>query len=161
MSKDIFQASLQDGEAGSTKSYDIRKFFYVAFFGGIIATLILALKNAKWLKAGDKVLKIIFIAGCAALLIKVVISGNALNWIASIESLSPAGIKQAKWVLRGVSVGFYLFIYYLLKDKFHQHMVTIGDTEPLLKDSIFLIAIGGIIETIIIFGGVFVIGFFI
>jgi hypothetical protein len=158
MSADIFQASLQEGEYDSTKSYDIGKFIYIAFFGGIIPTLILSLKNAKWLKADHRVLKIIFVAGIAALLIKVVILGVSLDWVTSFQSISSSG---SRWLMRGVSVGFFLASNYLLKDKYHQHLVIIGETEPLLKDAIIWIFIGKIIESIILFVGVFTIGFII
>lgn len=161
MSEEIFKASLQEGQVNSTKSYEIRKLLYVAFFGGVIPTLVLALKNARWLKTGNKISKILMTTGILAILIKIFIFGNALRWDASLETMSAAGVREARWIMRAISVGFYLVCYYLLKDKYQQHMVTVGETESIMSNGIMWVILGGIIEAVITYGGVFAIGYFI
>lgn len=162
MTEDIFQPSLSEGESYRTKSYNINRLFLVAFFGGIISTLVLGTRNMQWLKSDRKLMNVILALGIIALIAKMIFYGNMLNWQFSTASLAAVGLKrELRWIFRVVSVGLYLIYYYAMKNRFQQHLVTGGVMEPLLKDAIVWILVGGIVESIIVLGGVFVIGNFI
>jgi len=127
-----------------TKTYDISKLFYVAFFGGTIPTTILLARNAKWLRLSNKCIFLIYLVGTLILLSKVtvasLITGHIINFNQREIRL---GVKVADVVL-------YLIVYFLMKERFTKHILTGGDTEPLLKTSIVWIAIGILIEFILL-----------
>lgn len=162
MNEEIFKPSLNSEDGFGTSSYDISKLFYVAFFGGIVPTMVLGTMNARWLRIDKRVINFLLALGAAALIAKIIVYGNLMNWSLAKESLAVAGgNKGMRWGFRAVSVSVFLIYYFSLKQKFQQHLVIEGEIKPLLTDAILWIILGGIIEIILIIGGVAVLGSFI
>ena len=74
MEENLFKPTIQEGQFEATKSYDINKLFYVAFFGGILATIIVSTRNAKWLKITKQTINLLIGIGIGLLLVKVFLS---------------------------------------------------------------------------------------
>jgi hypothetical protein len=70
MSQDIYQPSLEQGEDYQTRTYDINRLWYVAFLGGLVPTMILAARNAGWLRVDRKIINLVTGLGAAMLLVK-------------------------------------------------------------------------------------------
>lgn len=159
MNEEVFKSSLNSEDSYGTSSYDISKLFYVAFWGGIVSTIVLGTMNARWLRIDKKVINFLLALGALALIAKIVVYGSLMNWDVAMDSLREVGGKrELRWGFKAVSIGVFLIYYYAMKQKFQQHLVIEGEIKPLLKDAILWIILGGIIEAIFITGGVFVLG---
>lgn len=140
--QDLYESSLDQGWQ-ETKTYDINKFFLVAFFGGVIPMLVLGIRNAKWLRVSLKWIYPLIAFGIVLLLAKY------LLYVPSIEGDAFIDNRMVRYGYKAGSIILFLLFKLLLNKAFNQHLVTHGETEPLLKDAIIWIIIGGIIEVII------------
>jgi hypothetical protein len=138
----LYESSLEQGW-NETKTYDINKLFLVAFFGGVIPILALGIKNAKWLKVSLKWIYPLIAFGVILLLAKY------LLYVPSIEGEAFIDNRTVRFGYKAGSIILFLLFKLLLNKAFKQHLVTQGETEPLLKDAIVWIVMGGIIEVLI------------
>ena len=141
---ELYQSSLDKGWQDS-KSFDINKLFLVAFFGGIIPLIVLGRRNANWLHVPTKKLYPLI-----AISIVLVVSKFLLVH-AALEGYVPFGIREIRNGFKISLVLLFLYLKHILSKPFQQHMVTNGETEPLLKTAIIWTLIGGVIETILLF----------
>lgn len=147
MREDIFKASLNNDSSSITQIYDINRFFYVAFFGGIIPTIVLGTKNLRWLKINKKLSNLFIAIGIIILLSKVTVACLILGkFLVFNRRYLSRSYKIATVIL-------YLGYYAVMKQKFKQHLFLGGQIKPLLKDSIQWIIIGIIIEAFLILVG--------
>lgn len=130
MVQDLLQASLKQEQNYKTKSYEIKNFFYVAFFGGILPTLVLGTQNAKWLRANKNGLNLLLACGILLIIGKAVVTALVSADILTYEQ------RNVRWAVRIATVlvgwGFYL----LLKPKYKVHQFQGGGDEPILKKAI-------------------------
>lgn len=147
MSENIYQPSLKSEDYNETASYDIAKLFYVAFFGGVIPTVVLGTKNARGLKL-DKIITGLMIGIGVVILAAKIVLVSLMN-----VRYFAADSRYIRWIYRGVCVLLYLGYYWAMKQRFKQHLVTVGTTKPLLKDAIIWIIVGSVAEFILLIAG--------
>ncbi|MBG9590181.1 hypothetical protein [Cytobacillus firmus] len=140
---DLFQPSLKDGR-NKTKSFDINRFFLVAFFGGTIPMMVLATRNAKWLNVPKQQTCLLLAASVLVLLTQVVI----------IYMYADGVFSEGNWIprysMQFLSILLFLLYKYVLNKPFQQHLLTNGELKPLFKPALLWIVIGGIIQLAII-----------
>ena len=151
MSEDLFQPSLKHGEYEETKSYNISRIFYIAFFGGVIPTVALGTKNAKWLKVDNKIIALMMALGGLILFSKIIVAGL---YTAKVLAVSSSVIK---WSYRGATLLLYMGYYFLMRQKFQQHVVLGGKIEPILKDTVIWIIVAIAVEAVLLVLGGYVI----
>lgn len=142
-SQELYQSSLDKGWK-ETKSYDINKLFFVAFFGGVIPLIVLGMRNAKWLQVPVKHLYPILAVGV------LLIVGKFLLVLPTVEGSLPFDERGLKYGYKIGCVLLFLFLKYILNKPFQQHMFTEGGTEPLLKTAIIWTLIGAAIEFLVL-----------
>ncbi|MFZ5988579.1 MAG: hypothetical protein ACOYWZ_15840 [Bacillota bacterium] len=148
MNEELFQPSLSDGNDKETETYDIGKLFYVAFFGGIVPTVVLSSVCARGLKLKSTVINLMITAGVLVLIVNVFIAGLFVAGYITIEK------TYLRWIFRIVTVLLYLGFYKIMSPKYKQHIVFGGETKPLLRDAIIWIIAGNIIQFFLFsFGG--------
>ncbi|HEY9062013.1 MAG TPA: hypothetical protein VIO64_16135 [Pseudobacteroides sp.] len=150
MDKSLFNPTLKTNGVSETKSYDISKLFYVAFFGGVIPITVLGSRNARWLGVKSQKINLFYIIGIFILVSKAIFAALILSKTIHISS------RDMRLGIRIADVVFYLFMYFTMKPKFYQHILNGGIVTPLLKDALKWIAIGVAIEIMLLIGGVFV-----
>lgn len=153
--EELFQPSLND-EWQETKSYDISKLFYVSFFGGIIPTIVLGTKNARWLNISKKYINVLLFFGIGILLAKFV----AYSYLYAIN-LDQEYSRELKTIYKLGSILLFGAYYKILKTNYKRHIALFGTTKPILKDSLIWIGIAIVIEFILLIGGVVIIDYFI
>ena len=141
MSNDGFPPSLTRTKEQVIKTYQISRLFYVVCFGGVIATVILGSRNARWLRVDKKMIGIMMILGAAILLFKVMAIGLTIVNYSQLELRSICCLYSAGCVL------LYLGYYFLMREKFKQHIATGGAVEPIVKDAIFWSVAGILLES--------------
>ncbi len=155
--EELLKPTLQDLKL--TSSYNIKKLFYVAFFGGLLPTIILSYQNAKMLFLKKTYTRLILLIGSLGIILKIIILGTAIDWEISKHTLTVLNEKrELRYVFRFIAVGIYYIFYLMMKKKYIQHIHTFGVVQPLIKKAIIWIFFGGIIELVIITGGVLLIG---
>ncbi len=147
MSNEFIMPTLEKDEFEKLKSYDISQIFIVAFFGGIIPTVILGCINMKWLKIRKVIIVISAIIGALLLaakmcLITLYFSGEIELAQRSIRLISKIG-----------AVVLYCFYYFLMKSRFALYQTFYKGTEPLLKPAIKWIILGIIVEFVLMYIG--------
>lgn len=135
MSEELFQPSLKAGDL-QAKSYDIGKLLYVAFFGGVLPTVVLGALNARWLRVEKKLINLMIGVGVIAFLAEMIMWGVLLKGYVSFQN------RSFRWIFRAAALLIYLGFYRILKPKFQQHLLTEGEIKPLLKDAIVWSVIG-------------------
>lgn len=148
MSDNLYQASLTQEDYKEIKTYQISRLVYVAFFGGVVPTIVLGTKNAHWLRIDKKIIALMIILGAVILLFKPIFLG-----LIAASYVGRNNLNMIKWIYRGACMLLYLGYYYFLREKFNQHVVTGGEVRPLLKDAIIWSAVGIIIEVILMLAG--------
>lgn len=141
--EDLYQPSLEQ-EWEETKSYDVAKLFYVAFFGGAIPLMVLASMNMKWLNISKKVIYPMFALGSLMIISKFMLFTPIIE--GSIE-LSGSEIRIGYKV---ACVILFLIYSAILKKPFQQHLLTNRPTLPMLKPALIWIVIGIVVEIIIL-----------
>jgi hypothetical protein len=135
----LLQPTLSANSKMITKSYEISNLFYVAFFGGIIPLLVLGGRNARWLRVDEKMVKILVGIGIAILVSKFLL-------VFSIALLGLEVKGSYKIISKASSVLLFFAFYHVMKAKFQQYQILVGETQPLLKDGIIWSAIGMLVE---------------
>ncbi|MGE5577099.1 MAG: hypothetical protein ACM3TT_07885 [Syntrophothermus sp.] len=146
MAQELFQPSLKAGDLAA-KSYDINKFLYVAFFGGVLPMVVLGTLNARWLRVDKKLVNIMLGLGVVALLAEIIMWGLILDGYLSLQN------RGLRWIFRAAALLLYLGYARILKPKFQQHVLTEGEIKPLLKDAIVWSLVGAIVAV----GGGFIV----
>lgn len=142
MNNELLTPSLDNDEIQKLKSYDISQLFIVAFFGGIIPTVILGYINMKWLKINKKVIVLSIILGVLLLASKVCL---VTLYYTEVIDLTQRSVRLISKIGAVVLYGFY---YLLMKSKFRLYQLFYNETEPLLKPAIKWIIFGIIVEVI-------------
>ena len=150
MTDELFKPSLENEEPIKIETYDIGKLFYVAFFGGIIPTVVLGTINAKGLRISKNITNILATIGILILLAKVVIVGLVVSGSMTLDN------RSLRWIFRIVAVALYLVYFRIMKPKFEQHMFLGGEVKPLLKHAIIWMVIGVMVELILLSAGGFI-----
>ena len=151
MEENLFKPSIQEGQFEATKSYDINKLFYVAFFGGILATIIVSTRNAKWLKITKQTINLLIGIGIGLLLVKVFLSVAVSNNL--ILFSTPENLRYLRWGFRILALLLYFGYFQVMKQKYQKHHMLGGQDEPLLKDAVIIIIIASIIEFVLLLIG--------
>ncbi|MFS0774852.1 hypothetical protein ABC255_02270 [Neobacillus sp. 3P2-tot-E-2] len=136
---DLFQPSLKDGW-DQTKSYDINRFFLVAFLGGPIPMMVLGTRNAKWLNVPRLHTYLMFVTSVLVLLADVVIFYMYAN------GAFAEGNRMPRYSMQFLSILLFLLYKFVLNKPFKQHLVTNGEIMPLFKPALLWIIIGGLIQ---------------
>ncbi len=144
MSEDLFQPSLTDENYTEKKTYNISKLFYVALFGGIIPTVVLATRNATWLGVDKKKIMLLGILGAVILISQMILVGIFLKF--KLE-------YNVSLIYRVLYLLLYLGYYLLMKKPYEAHVMTGGKTQPLLKTAVIWIVIGVVAELIFLLPG--------
>lgn len=144
-STSLYEPSLES-EYEETKSYDLNRFYLVAFFGGVIPVIVLSIRNAKWLHASKKLMYFIAGVGGAILAAKFIVAFLMANGLLAMEE------RELRLGYRVGSLLFVLLITQFMKKPFHQHMMTDGTLERLLKPAVIWSVVGGVIEFGLIYG---------
>lgn len=140
---DLFQPSLQDGWR-ETKSYDINRFFLVAFFGGALPLLVLGVRNAKWLNVPKLKTNLLIAASAVVLLVQAVIFYLYAN------DAFAEGNRMPRYSIQILSVVLFFLYKFVLDKPFQQHLLTNGEIEPILKPALLWMILGGVIQFAII-----------
>lgn len=140
---DLFQPSLKDGW-NKTKSYDINRFFLVAFFGGPIPMMVLGTKNAKWLNVPKLQTNLLLATSTLMLLTEVVIFYLYADGAFAEENRIP------RYAMQFLSIILFLLYKYVLNKPFQQHLLLDGVIKPLFKPALIWIIIGRLIQFAII-----------
>lgn len=138
-SSDLFQPSLQDGWS-QTKSYDINRFFLVAFFGGPLPMMVLGVRNAKWLNVPRGNMNWLIAASVLVLLVQAVL------FYMYAEGVFAEGNRTPRYATQILAVLLFFFYKFVLNKPFQQHLLTNGELEPLLKPALLWMILGGIIQ---------------
>ena len=148
MSNDLFEPSLTRENYREIKTYQISRILYVAFLGGVIPTVVLGSRNAKWLQIDKKMIGLMMILGIAILFFKPLFVGLAtVNYI-------KYEVRSIRWIYNVACVLLYLGYYFLMKEKFKQHIVTGGEIRPILKDAVIWSVAGMLIEFGLVITGI-------
>lgn len=148
MEENIFKPTIEEGRFEPTKSYNIHNLFYVAFFGGILATIILSARNAKWLKISKESFNLLLVFGIGLFIIEIFISSSVLNNL--IVFSGPNDRRYLRWAFRLLALLLYFVYFQMMKQSYRKHSMLGGQNEPLLKDAIIVIIIAVIIEVILV-----------
>jgi len=141
----LYQASLSEGKVSPTRSYQIGSLFYVAFFGGVIALTVLAVKNAKSLQLNNNVVRLMIILGALVLV------GKIIFYYAFFQDMIHIEQRYIRYLARAAEIALFGGFYYLMKDAFQRHMLLHGETDKLLKEGIIWCLVSALVEGIIIF----------
>jgi len=114
----------------------------VAFIGGIIPTVVLGTRNADWLRVEKKMTVLMIILGSVILFSKLL----AVGLLAAGYIQFDIGTKAIKLIYRAACVLLYFGYYFLMRDKFNQHIMTGGEIQPMLKDAIIWSTVGAVVE---------------
>jgi hypothetical protein len=106
--------------------------------------MVLGTRNAKWLNVPKRHTYLLFVTCALVLLTNMVVFYMYANGSIPQENRIP------RYSLRILSVLLFLLYKYVLNRPFQQHLVTIGETEPLFKQALFWVILGGIFEFAII-----------
>ncbi|NMC56615.1 MAG: hypothetical protein GYA50_05285 [Eubacteriaceae bacterium] len=152
MSEELFKPTLSEERA--TKTYDISKLYYVAFFGGVIPTVILGAKNARWLGIDKKKIILMIALGAIVLISQIIALKIFIAHPSDMDTRS--NIKIISIIYQGASLLLSYIYYNLMQKNFKMHIMTGGETEPMLKEAIIWTIISTVIVSLIfIYIGVF------
>ena len=135
----LFTPSLkEDDEKIST--YDINKFFYVAFFGGVIPLVGLATITAKKFKIEKRTIAFLAAAGILLLLAKYYIVFTIYNHQPIMDD------RILSWMYKGASCLLYLAYYKIMKEKFTIHVSYGGEVKPIFSHALAWVFVGALVE---------------
>lgn len=135
----LFTPSLTE-EDEKVEVYDINKFLYVAFFGGVIPLVALATKTAKQLKISNNIIAILAAAGGLILFGKYFIAYTIFNDQPIMTT------RTLRWAYKAASVILYLGYYKVMKERFIIHINYSKSIKPIFKDAVIWFLIGILIE---------------
>lgn len=140
---DLFQPSLKDG-SNETKSYDINRFFLVAFFGGPIPMMVLGTRNAKWLRVSKLQTYLLLSTSDSVLLIDFVIFYMYADGAFAKRNRMP------RYSMQFLSILLFLLYKFVMNKPFQQHLLTNGEIKALFKPALLWIILGRIIQFVLI-----------
>lgn len=147
MSEDILKASLKDDTGRNTQTYDLNMLFYVAFFGGVIPTIVLGTANLKWLKIDKRIANLLITVGVIILIAKAAVYGLISGSYFVFDS------RYLRWGSRIAAVILYLVYYAVMKEKYRQHLLLDGQVKPILNTAVKWVVIAMVIEAVLLFSG--------
>lgn len=154
MDQDLLNPSLDEESVQKLESYRLYRMWYVAFFGGVIGTMILATRNALWLKVSINKIKLLIALGILILIGEMTLLAWALDGPLTADSIVALNQRidrqMVKWVHRLIPIGLFSLYYFIMKPKYQEFLITRDDFKPLLGDAIIWCLIGGILELIIV-----------
>lgn len=153
MSNNLFEPSLTKENYHEIKTYEISRLVYVAFFGGVIPMVVLGSKNAKWLQIDKKMIGLMVALGVVILFIKSVFVGLVNAHYVEYEA------RTIRWIYNIACLLLYFGYYFLMKEKFKQHIITDGEVQPILKDAIIWGIVGILMEFALGMAGVKIIAY--
>ncbi len=131
----IYQPSILNENEDRTRSYVVNNLFFVAFFGGIFAIVVLGMQNAKWLKLEKKYIRILTILSGLLILGKLIMVYAIGQGILAIDE------NHIKIFGRIIAVaGDFIFFAFL------NHLAVRGRNESLWKRGFLACIIAGFIE---------------
>lgn len=148
--EDLLHPSLDNQGWERPETYDIGKLVYVAFFGGLIPTVILSAENARNLKVDKKYIQLMTIAGLLVFLIKV-----GMTWsLAADGNQALMSSQEIRWGFRIANLLVFLGFYWLMKGRFQRLVMTGGaQIVPLFKKAVLWSMAGALIESVVLLGG--------
>lgn len=150
MDKDIFKPSLKEDGIRKTDTYDIRKLFYVAFFGGTIPITILGVRNSRWLGVKKGFVTAFYLIGALILVSKIFVVALYMGDALEISS------RNIRLGVRVADVLLYAFMYMVMNPKYKMHLMTGGEEQPLFKNALKWIIIGIVAELALLSAGGFI-----
>jgi hypothetical protein len=135
----LFTASLSE-EDEKVEIHDIRRLFYVAFFGGIIPLVGLAAKLARQLKVDRKTIMLLAALGAVILIGKYAIAFTLFDGQPIMDR------RTLSWIYKAGSCLLYLACYKVMKEKFAIHIGLGGEIKPILWDALAWILAGTLAE---------------
>lgn len=140
----IYQPSLLNENEDRTRSYVVNNLFFVAFFGGIFAIVVLGMQNAKWLKLEKKYIRILTILSGLLIIGKLIVVYAIGQGILAIDE------DYIKVFGRIIAVAGYFIFFAFLNRPYKEHLVVGGQTESLWMPGFLACIVSGFIEFIAI-----------
>ncbi|MBI6863776.1 hypothetical protein [Lysinibacillus fusiformis] len=140
----IYQHSLLNENEDRTRSYVVNNLFFVAFFGGIFAIVVLGMQNAKWLKLEKKYIRILTILSGLLIIGKLIMVYAIGQGILAIDE------DYIKVFGRIIAVAGYFIFFAFLNRPYKEHLVVGGQTESLWMPGFLACIVSGFIEFIAI-----------
>ncbi|ACA40468.1 hypothetical protein J2D69_12100 [Lysinibacillus sphaericus] len=140
----IYQPSLLNENEDRTRSYVVNNLFFVAFFGGIFAIVVLGMQNAKWLKLEKKYIRILTILSGLLIIGKLIMVYAIGQGILAIDE------DYIKVFGRIIAVAGYFIFFAFLNRPYKEHLVVGGQTESLWMPGFLACIVSGFIEFIAI-----------
>ncbi len=140
----IYQPSLLNENEDRTRSYVVNNLFFVAFFGGIFAIVVLGMQNAKWLKLEKKYNRILTILSGLLIIGKLIMVYAIGQGILAIDE------DYIKVFGRIIAVAGYFIFFAFLNRPYKEHLVVGGQTESLWMPGFLACIVSGFIEFIAI-----------
>ncbi|KEQ25141.1 hypothetical protein [Paenibacillus tyrfis] len=138
----LYETSLSQETIRRTKSYDIGNLFYVAFFGGVIALTVLANRTGRWLHVNPNVLRGFILVAALLYLGKMGFYYAYFHHMIGLERV------YVKYIARAAELLLFGGYYLALRQPYRQHMLTVGESEPLKKSGIVWCLISAGIEAV-------------
>ncbi|PKU51229.1 hypothetical protein MHI04_09955 [Lysinibacillus sp. FSL K6-1151] len=136
----IYQPSILNENEERTRSYVVNNLFFVAFFGGIFAIVVLGMQNAKWLKLEKKYIRILTILSGLLIIGKLIMVYAIGQGILAIDE------NHIKIFGRIIAVAGYFIFFAFLNKPYKDHLAVGGQTESLWKPGFLACMIAGFIE---------------
>lgn len=143
MDPSLYEPSLQEETVYTMRPYNIHRLFYVAFFAGIIPTMVLCRESALELKLPKKTIHWMLALGVVFLLGRAALVGAV-----SIGALTLAR-TTTKWIARGLNLLYYLVYYLFMRQAYTQCMMFGGEDKPMLKTALIWYVAGIVLELIL------------
>ncbi len=157
MSQDLFQGVLKEEEEGELKSYNLSALYLVAFFGGIIPTVALSIKNLIWLKMNRKWIVFFVLSGAALLAVKTFFVGYYVSVI--LNGGEQSQVRMLKYAFRAGALLLCLVYIKIMGSQFKRFQFFGGKFRPILKDAVIWSVIGMVAELILILIGGYIGGY--
>ncbi len=136
----IYQPSILNENEDRTRSYVVNNLFFVAFFGGIFAIVVLGMQNAKWLKLEKKYIRILTILSGLLILGKLIMVYAIGQGILAIDE------NHIEIFGRIIAVAGYFIFFAFLNRPYKDHLAVRGRNESLWKRGFLACIIAGFIE---------------
>lgn len=156
MSQELFQSTLREENEGKLKSYNLEKLYLVAFFGGLIPTVALSIKNALWLRIDRR--WTIFMGGTGVIYLLSKVYFVSYYVPAIIQQGHDSQTRMTKYIFRAITLLISVLFIRIMNKQYRRQQMFGGEFQPILKDAIIWTLIGTIIEVIVILLGGFVFG---
>lgn len=140
----IYQPSILNENEDRTRSYVVNNLFFIAFFGGIFAIVVLGMQNAKWLKLEKKYIRILTILSGLLIIGKLIMVYAIGQGILAIDE------DYIKVFGRIIAVAGYFIFFAFLNRPYKEHLVVGGQIESLWMPGFLACIVSGFIEFIAI-----------